>query len=63
MREGPDIARLGALIGDPARANMLTAMMAGQALTPSELATVAGVTLPTTSAAIKTVCCEPLDRD
>ncbi|MGI9475712.1 MAG: ArsR/SmtB family transcription factor [Hyphomicrobiaceae bacterium] len=50
MREGPDIARLGALIGDPARANMLTAMMAGQALTPSELATVAGVTLPTTSA-------------
>ena len=50
MKEGPDIARLGALIGDPARANMLTAMMAGQALTPSELATIAGVTLPTTSA-------------
>lgn len=50
MKEGPDIARLGALIGDPARANMLTAMMTGQALTPSELATLAGVTLPTTSA-------------
>ncbi|MFY0611250.1 MAG: winged helix-turn-helix transcriptional regulator [Hyphomicrobiaceae bacterium] len=50
MKDGPDIARLGALIGDPARANMLTAMMAGQALTPSELAAVAGVTLPTTSA-------------
>ena len=50
MKEGPDIARLGALIGDPARANMLTALMSGKALTPSELAAVAGVTLATTSA-------------
>lgn len=50
MKEGPDIARLGALIGDPARANMLTALMSGKALTPSELASVAGVKLPTTSA-------------
>ena len=50
MKEGPDIARLGALIGDPARANMLTALMSGKALTPSELAAVAGVTLQTTSA-------------
>ncbi len=49
MNEGPDIARLGALIGDPARANMLTALMSGKALTPSELAAVAGVTLQTTS--------------
>lgn len=50
MKEGPDIARLGALIGDPARANMLTALMSGKALTPSELATLAGIKLSTTSA-------------
>lgn len=49
MREGPDIARLAALIGDPARAQMLTALMDGQALTASELAEVAGITLPTAS--------------
>ncbi|UNK37328.1 winged helix-turn-helix domain-containing protein [Shinella sp. H4-D48] len=50
MKEGPDISQIGALIGDPARANMLTALMGGEALTASELAGAAGVTLPTTSA-------------
>lgn len=50
MREGPDIARIAALIGDPARANMLTALMGGQALTASELAGEANVTLQTASA-------------
>lgn len=50
MKEGPDIARMGALIGDPARANMLTALMTGKALTASELAAEAGVSLPTASA-------------
>ena len=50
MKEGPDIARLAALIGDPARANMLTALMTGRALTVSELATEAGIGLPTASA-------------
>lgn len=49
MKEGPDIARLGMLIGDPARANILTALMGGQALTASELAQAAGVSLPTAS--------------
>ncbi|USG60446.1 winged helix-turn-helix domain-containing protein [Sneathiella marina] len=49
MKEGPDIALLGALIGDPARANMLTALMSGKALTASELAAEAGVTLQTAS--------------
>ncbi len=49
MKERPDISRLAALIGDPARANMLTALMDGQALTASELAQEAGVTLPTAS--------------
>lgn len=49
MREGPNVAEIAALIGDPARANMLTALMDGRALTVSELAAVAGVTLPTAS--------------
>ena len=49
MREGPDISQMAALIGDPARANILTALMGGHALTPSELAEEAGVSLPTTS--------------
>lgn len=49
MREGPNIARIASLVGDPARANMLTALMDGGALTASELALEAGVTLPTAS--------------
>jgi len=49
MKEGPDIAHIAALIGDPARANMLTALMSGKALTATELAQEAGVTLQTTS--------------
>jgi DNA-binding transcriptional ArsR family regulator len=49
MKEGPDIARIGTLIGDPARANMLTALMGGRALTATELAQAAGVTLQTAS--------------
>ena len=50
MKEGPDIAQIGALIGDPARANMLSALMGGKALTASELATAAGITQQTASA-------------
>ncbi len=50
MKEGPNIAYIAALIGDPARANMLTALMSGKALTVSELAHEAGVTLQTASA-------------
>ncbi|MEO1549410.1 MAG: winged helix-turn-helix domain-containing protein [Pseudomonadota bacterium] len=49
MKEGPDIAHTAALIGDPARANMLTALMSGKALTVSELAHEAGVTIQTAS--------------
>lgn len=49
MKEGPDIARVAALIGDPARANMLTALMEGRALTATELAYLAGVTPQTAS--------------
>jgi len=50
MKEGPDISRIAALIGDPARANILTALMSGKALTATELAGEAGVTLQTASA-------------
>jgi len=50
MREGPNIARIAALLGDPARAEMLTALMGGQALTATELAHIAGVTKQTASA-------------
>lgn len=49
MIEGPYIAEAAALVGDPARANMLSAMMDGRARTASELAYVAGVTPQTAS--------------
>jgi DNA-binding transcriptional ArsR family regulator len=49
MKEGPDISRIAALIGNPASANMLMALMAGPALTATELAAEAGLGLPTTS--------------
>ncbi|MCV9963153.1 winged helix-turn-helix domain-containing protein [Pararhizobium sp. BT-229] len=49
MKEGPDIALIGSLIGDPARANMLTALTGGKALTATELAGTAGITLQTAS--------------
>jgi len=49
MLEGPYIAEAAALIGDPARANMLASMMDGRAYTASELAHVAGVTPSTAS--------------
>ena len=50
MKEGPDIARIAALIGDPARANILGALMSGKTLTATELAHEAGVTVQTASA-------------
>lgn len=49
MRLGPDITRIAALVGEPARANMLSALMGGQALTAGELAREAGVTPQTAS--------------
>ena len=49
MIEGPYIAEVGALIGDPARASILVALMDGRALTATELAQVAGVSPQTTS--------------
>ncbi len=49
MKDGPNIAAVAALLGDPARANMLTALMHGQALTATELAREAGVAASTAS--------------
>lgn len=49
MKSGPDIVQIAALLGDPARANMLTALMGGKALTAGELAREAGVTAQTAS--------------
>src|SRR5437588_4459823 len=49
MKAGPDIAMVAALVGDPARANMLTALMTGRALTATELAHQAGITPQTAS--------------
>jgi DNA-binding transcriptional ArsR family regulator len=53
MKEGPDIARVASLIGDPARANMLIALMNGMAFTATELAAEAAVTGQTASAHLK----------
>ncbi|WP_282610395.1 helix-turn-helix transcriptional regulator [Pelagibius sp. Alg239-R121] len=49
MKEGPDIALVAASFGEPARANMLLALMSGMALTATELAREAGVTPATAS--------------
>src|SRR3569623_363368 len=47
MKYGPDIALVASLIGEPARANMVLALMSGQALSAADLARAAGVTPPT----------------
>lgn len=49
MKNGPDIAALASLIGDPARANILAALMGGKALTAGECAAEAGISAPTAS--------------
>lgn len=45
----PHVAKIAALIGDPARANILKALMDGRARTAKELAQIAGVSPQTTS--------------
>ncbi|MEM7194756.1 MAG: winged helix-turn-helix domain-containing protein [Pseudomonadota bacterium] len=49
MNSGTEIVKVAALIGDQARAYMLTALMSGRALTATELASIAGVTRQTAS--------------
>jgi DNA-binding transcriptional ArsR family regulator len=50
MKDGPNIARIASLLGDSARADALTALLADRALTATELAAIAGVTKQTMSA-------------
>src|ERR1700740_3812693 len=49
MTTGPIIAEIAALVGEPARATMLSALLDGGALTASELAFAARVTPQTAS--------------
>jgi len=49
VRDGPHIAGIASLIGEPARAEMLTALLADRALTATELAAIAGVGKATAS--------------
>ena len=50
MITGPIIAEIAALVGDPARATMVSALLDGRALTASELAFAARITPQTASA-------------
>src|SRR5271154_4853950 len=50
MKDGPNIAKIAALLGDSTRADLLTALMTDRALTATELAAIAGVTKQTMSA-------------
>ena len=49
MATGPALSEIGALVGDPGRANMLSALIDGRALTATELAWTAGVAPATAS--------------
>lgn len=49
MTDGPYIAEAASLIGDPARANMLAALLSGRAMTATELGLAAGVAPSTAS--------------
>lgn len=53
MKDGPNIVGIAALVGDRARAEILTALMTGQALTATELAAVGEVTKQTVSAHLR----------
>jgi DNA-binding transcriptional ArsR family regulator len=50
MSDGPNIARVAALIGEPSRAQVLSLLMADRALTATELTAHVGITKQTLSA-------------
>src|ERR1700751_3255513 len=50
MKDGPSIAGIASLLGERARADILTALMWGPPLTATELAAEAGITKQTASA-------------
>ena len=57
MREAhPAVSEIAALVGNPARANILMALIDGRALTASELAYVAGVSPQTASEHLGPAC-------
>lgn len=56
MSTPPDLARIGALIGDPSRAVMLAALRGGTPLTAGELARLAGIAPSTASEHIARLC-------
>src|ERR1700691_1949261 len=49
MADGPNIARIAGLLGDPTRSDVLTALMTGRALTATELSNLANVSKQTMS--------------
>jgi DNA-binding transcriptional ArsR family regulator len=49
MTAGPNIARVAGLLGDPTRSEVLTSLMAGRALTATELSNLANVSKQTMS--------------
>ena len=49
MTDATRLAEVAALVGDPARANILCALLDGRAFTATELSFAAGVTAQTTS--------------
>ena len=49
MKDGPNIVSISSLVGDHARASMLTALMTGEALTATELSVEANITKQTAS--------------
>ena len=53
MKDGPSIVGIAAVIGDHARAAMLTLLMGGRALTATELVRAAGITKQTGSAHLR----------
>lgn len=53
MNDAREVAKIAALIGDDARSQMLDALMAGRALTATELVSVAGITKQTGSAHLR----------
>ncbi len=56
MFDGPNITGIAALIGDHARATMLTALVSGEALTATELSAEAGITKQTASGHLSKLC-------
>ena len=65
MKEGPNISIVAALIGNPACANMLMALLSGPALTATELAQEAGMSLSTVSGhldKLKKACLVAVER-